>query len=115
MKRGNKRKFGREFNQRKAFLKGLLTALVVHGKITTTLARAKTLKTAADKLVTRAKLGTVAGRRLLLTQVGAVAAKKLVTDIAPKFAARSGGYTRIIKLGARPSDAAPVALIEFVS
>ncbi len=115
MKRGNKRTFGREMQQRKAFLKGLLTALVAHGKIKTTTARAKTLKTIADKAVTQAKRGTLASRRLLLRSVGADAAAKLSKEIAPKFTDRAGGYTRVIKLGRRGSDGSPVAIVEFVS
>jgi large subunit ribosomal protein L17 len=114
MKRGNQRTFGREMQQRKAFIKGLLTGLVEHGRIRTTLARAKTLKTEADKLVTRAKGNTLASRRLLARWVGPAAATKLFKDIAPGFAARHGGYTRIIKTGQRQSDGSPMALIEFV-
>src|SRR4030042_4229864 len=104
MKRGNKRVFGREMQQRKAFIKGLLTALISHGRIRTTVPRAKTLKTEADKLVTRAKKGTVTARRLVLMRVGPVAAKKLVDEIAPKFVDRHGGYTRGTQPGRRPSD-----------
>jgi large subunit ribosomal protein L17 len=115
MKRGNKRVFGREMQQRKAFIKSLLTALVSHGRIRTTVARAKTLKTEADKAVTSAKRGTLASRRLLLRRVGSVAAAKLAKDIAPKFADRHGGYTRVIRLGQRMSDGSEMALIEFVS
>ena len=115
MKRGNKRVFGREMQQRKAFIKSLLTALIAHGKIRTTTARAKTIKTEADKLVTMAKKGTVAGRRLLLRQVGVDAATKMFKEVAPKFADRAGGYTRVIKLGRRQSDGSPVAIVEFVS
>lgn len=115
MRRNAQRLFGREFNQRKAFLKSLLTGLIEHGKIRTTVARAKTLKQEADKLVTKAKKGTLHGRRLLLKQVGVKAADKLFKDVAPKFATRAGGYTRIIKLGQRTSDGAPMAVIEFVS
>lgn len=115
MKRGNQRVFGREPKQRKAFIKALLTSLVAHGRINTTVARAKTLKTEADKIVTRAKKGTLASRRLLLRQVGTTAAAKLATDIAPKFATRQGGYTRVIKLGQRQSDGSQMAIIEFVS
>ena len=114
MKRGNKRVFGREMQQRKAFLKGLLSSLVEHGRIRTTQARAKTLKVEADKVVTRAKKGTLASRRLLLRHVNAAAAAKLAKDIAPKFADRHGGYTRVIKLGRRMSDGSEMALIEFV-
>ncbi len=115
MKRGNKRTFGREMQQRKAFLKGLLTSLVSHGKIRTTTARAKTLKTIADKAVTQAKGGSLASRRLLLRSVGSAAAEKLSKEIAPKFADRAGGYTRVIKLGRRSSDGSPVAIVEFVA
>ena len=89
MKRGNKRVFGREMQQRKAFIKGLLTALIAHGKIRTTTARAKT-KTEADKLVTQAKRGTIAGRRLLMRKVGTEAATKMFKEVAPKFADRAG-------------------------
>ena len=115
MKRGNKRVFGREMQQRKAFIKGLLTALIMHGRIKTTLARAKTLKTEADKLVTRARMGTVASHRLLLRHVGTTAAAKLSKEIAPKFTGRAGGYTRVVSLGQRQSDGSPVAIIEFVA
>jgi large subunit ribosomal protein L17 len=114
MKRGNQRVFGREVQQRKAFVKGLLTALIQHGKIRTTEARAKTIKLEADKLVTRAKTGTLASRRLLLRSIGTEAAGKLFLEVAPKFATRNGGYTRVLKLGRRGSDAAPMAVLEFV-
>jgi large subunit ribosomal protein L17 len=115
MKRGNKRIFGREMQQRKAFLKGLLTALISHGRIRTTLPRAKTLKTEADKLVTRAKRGTIHSRRLLLRHVGTAAAAKLSTEVAPKFTDRQGGYTRVVRMGRRGSDGSEMAIIEFVS
>jgi len=92
-----------------------LTALIAHGRIRTTTARAKTLKSIADKAVTQAKRGTVASRRLLLRNVGADAAAKIAKEIAPKFADRPGGYTRVIKLGRRSSDGSPVAIVEFVS
>jgi len=114
MKRGNVRKFGRQFQQRNALIKGLLTSLVEHDRIRTTEARAKTLKVAADKLVTTAKKGTMASRRLLLRDVGTKAATKLFRDIAPRYAGRSGGYTRVLHMDARTSDAARMALIEFV-
>lgn len=114
MKRGNVRKFGREFQQRKALLKALLTSLVEHDRIRTTEARAKTLKRAADKLVTTAKKGTVASRRLLLRDIGTKAAAKLSREIAPRYADRHGGYTRVLHMEARTSDAARMALIEFV-
>ncbi len=115
MKRGNQRVFGREMQQRKAFIKGLLNSLITHGRIRTTVARAKAIKTEADKLVTRAKKGTMASQRILNGRVGTVAAAKLVKDIAPKFADRAGGYTRVVKLGRRQSDGSPLAIIEFVA
>ena len=115
MKRGNTTVFGREIQQRKAFTKSLLTALVAHGRIRTTVARAKMLKREADRMVTTAKKGTLHGRRLLLRRVGTEAAAKLFKDWAPKFASRAGGYTRLVKLGARQSDGSPMAIIEFVS
>ena len=115
MKRGTKRVFGREKQQRKAFLKALLTALVMHHRIRTTVARAKTLRTVADKAVTQAKRGSPASRRLLLRSVGTEAATKLVRDVAPKFADRAGGYTRVVKLNRRMSDGSPIAVVEFVA
>jgi large subunit ribosomal protein L17 len=114
MKRGNQRKFGRVARQRTALMKGLLTALVEHGRIRTTEARAKSLRVEADKLVTTAKAGTMHGRRLLGRRLGAKAATKLAKDIAPAMSARQGGYTRVLKLGRRSSDAAPMAIIEFI-
>ena len=114
MKRGSQPKFSREYAQRGALLKGLLSSLIEHGRITTTETRAKALRIEADKLVTTAKAGTMHGRRLLGRSIGAVAAKKLTVEIAPTFAARQGGYTRVLKLGRRTSDAAPMAIIEFV-
>lgn len=114
MKRGNQTIFGREKQQRTAFVKGLLTALVSHGHIRTTEARAKMLKREADKLVTVAKKGTLHSRRQLGMHLGAAAAGKLATDIAPKLSSRAGGYTRMVKLGRRTSDGSPMALIEFL-
>lgn len=109
------RKFGRERNQRRAFLRSLAVNLIVHGKIKTTTARAKELRPLIEKLVTRARAGDLAARRLLLARLGrAEAMQKLVTDIAPRYKERLGGYTRIIKLPARLSDGSPQALIEFV-
>ena len=115
MRRGNQRKFGRELQQRKAFITSLLSALVTHGKVKTTETRAKTMRVEADKLVTLAKRGTLHSRRLLVSRLGTPGATKMLADVAPKFTERHGGYTRVVKLGRRSSDAAPMALIEFVS
>lgn len=116
MKRGSKiKKFHRTHAQRKAFIKGLATGLIEHGRIETTLVRAKELHRLADKLVTRAKKQDIASRRLLARHLGPKAIKTLMDTVAPRFEERAGGYTRVVKLGQRPSDSAPMALIEFVA
>ncbi len=110
------RKFGREKNQRKAFVKGLVSSLIIHGKIETTEARAKEIRPFVDRLVTYAKDATVPSRRLALSKLynHDVEINKLWTEYAPKYATRNGGYTRIIKLAPRISDSAKMAIIEFV-
>lgn len=115
MRRGNKRKFGREKGQREALFKSLATSLIEHGRIKTTRAKAKTLSTHVDKLVTVAKKQTLASRRQLAEELGPKAVKKLASDIAPKFETRQGGYTRVIPLDRRMSDGAEMALIEFTA
>ena len=111
------RKFGRDKNQRNALLKGLAASLVEHGRIMTTEAKAKEIRPYVEKLVTKAKNPTLANRRLIVAGFynNESVATKLISDIAPKFAERAGGYTRIIKLALRKSDASPMAVIEFVS
>lgn len=110
------RKFGRSVNQRHALLKGLAASLIEHGSITTTEAKAKELRPSIEKMVTRAKNPTLAARRLLLSGFynNEAVVSKLIDDIAPRYTERPGGYTRIVKLAARKSDASPMALIEFV-
>jgi large subunit ribosomal protein L17 len=108
------RKFGREKKQRAALLMSLATSLIEREAITTTEAKAKELRPFVEKLVTRAKPGTIAARRVLVSRVGIAPAKKLVETLAPKYKERAGGYTRITKLPARKSDGAPLARIEFV-
>ena len=109
------RKFGRERNERRAFLRSLAVNLIAHGKIKTTVARAKELRPLIEKLVTRARGGLLADRRLLLSRLGRPEAmKKLMTEIAPRYQTRAGGYTRITKLPPRLADGSPQALIEFV-
>jgi large subunit ribosomal protein L17 len=112
-----KRKFGRSKTQRKALLNSLAFNLIVRGKIKTTLAKAKELRPFIEKLVTRAKVGSPAGRRLIISKLGGshkAEVKKLFEVIAPKYADKKGGYTRVLKLGVRKSDSAPMAIIEFV-
>ena|SRR3989344_6376033 len=114
MRRGKTRKFGLEKSERKALLKSLATALIDNGKIKTTRAKAKTLSSFTDRLVTKAKKGDVPARRMLLKSIGSKAVIKLIKEIAPKYTTRAGGYTRVIRLDRRKSDGAEMALIEFV-
>lgn len=113
MKRGNHRKFGREKIQREALYKSLATALIDHGKIKTTSAKAKSLSAFTDRLVTTAKKQNLASRRNLAKTFHPKTVKKLVDEIAPKLSDRHGGYTRVIRLGQRKSDGAEMSIIEF--
>lgn len=110
------RKFGREKGVRTALLRSLAIALIRDGKIQTTEAKAKELKKVIEPLVTKAKSGTQAAIRLIESRLGnnKTETRKLVKEIAPKYATVSGGYTRIIKLKARLLDSAKMAVIEFV-
>ncbi|MCR4330820.1 MAG: 50S ribosomal protein L17 [Patescibacteria group bacterium] len=109
------RKFGRTRDERRALMKSLALALVKHEKIKTTQAKAKELRPFVEKMVTRARRGDQAAQRLLVARLGSLSgAKKLIDEIAPRYKERSGGYTRIVKLPARTSDASSMAIIEFV-
>ncbi len=108
------RKLGRPSAQRKALIKSLATALILNGKIKTTEAKAKSLRPEFEKLITKAKTDTVHSKRLVSGLLHKDIAKKLFTEIAPRYASRHGGYTRIIKLGARKSDGAKMVYIEIV-
>ncbi|MDD5165013.1 MAG: 50S ribosomal protein L17 [Candidatus Pacebacteria bacterium] len=111
----NVRKFGREKTQRHALMRSLARNLIRDGRMVTTLAKAKETRPFVEKLVTTAKSATVASRRLLSTRLqGAPEVKKLVDVIAPKYAERKGGYTRIVRMPDRDLDNSPMALIEFV-
>lgn len=117
MRHGRKnRKFGRKANVRRGFIRSLAVALLTYEAIKTTEARAKELRPYIEKLVTKAKTGDVAARRLIRARLGnqETLANKLVDEIAPKYAERAGGYTRITKLPHRKGDASPMAIIEFV-
>lgn len=108
-------KLGLTAAHRKALLANQVCSLIEHQRIKTTLAKAKAVRPLAEKMVTLGKKGSLHARRTalaVLRQKGAV--KKLFEDIAPRSADRNGGYTRIVKLGARKSDSAPVAFIEWV-
>ena len=115
------RTLSRKSFQRKALLRDLITDLILNGRIETTLAKAKELKRLADKMVTLGKKNTLASRRQAAELIrfetdeeGKYALQKLFDEIAPKFANRNGGYTRLLKLGPRRGDATEMALIEFV-
>ena len=110
------RKFGRNRNQRKALLKGLMLALISHGKIETTEAKAKELRPFIEKMVTKANVGTLASRRLVISRLYNLTAEanNLIDNIAPKYKNVSGGYTRITKLPRRGGDASKMAIIEFI-
>lgn len=107
---------GRERGPRKALMRSLAESLILHGAITTTLAKAKALRGIVEPLVTIAKLaGTlIAERKLRQTLYTDGAVRKLLKEIAPKYAARQGGYTRIVKTGTRGNDHGDAARIEFV-
>ena len=109
------RKFGRNPAQRKALLRQLAVSMILHERITTTEAKAKTLRPIVEKLVTIARQDTHAHRHLIMTKIDhPLATAKLFEVIAPRFETTPGGYTRISKLEPRRGDAAPMALIDFV-
>jgi large subunit ribosomal protein L17 len=112
----NVRKFGRDKTQKRALLNSLALNLIVREKIKTTEPKAKELRPFIEKLITRAKGGNIATRRLIAAKLSnkGKEVKKLFDVIAPKYTDKKGGYTRILKLGARKSDGAKMAVIEFV-
>jgi large subunit ribosomal protein L17 len=109
-----KRVFSRTNKQRDALIIGLAKSLISHEKITTTEAKAKTLRPYVEKLITHSKKTTLGSVRLLRAQLGEDLAVKMVKVIAPQFKDRQGGYTRIRHLAPRVSDGARMAVIEFV-
>ncbi len=109
------KKFGRESGQRKALFRSLAESLILHGSIVTTTAKAKELKKVIEPLITKAKKhGPVDMEIIMKTLYTGKAVTKLVKEIAPRYAERKGGYTRIVKLGYRTNDSAETAKIEFV-
>ena len=109
------RKLSRYRDQRTALLRGLVSELIQHEKITTTLAKAKETRVAAEKLITHGKKGNLHHRRLALAQLpNKKTIEKVFDDVAIRYAERQGGYTRITKLGPRQGDAAQMAVIELV-
>ena len=109
------RKFGRERDQRRALLKGLATSLVEHGKIETTLPKAKDLVRYIEKLITKAKKGDLANRRRVIAGLSTQAAAfKLVDEIAPQLTGRVSGHVRVERTRVRKGDGAQMASIGFV-
>ena len=109
------RKLGRKTAHRKALMSNLASALITHKRIKTTDAKAKELRMYIEPLVTFAKKGDLHSRRQVLKKIKHKSiVRELFDNIAPTFSNRNGGYTRIIKLGFRDNDCAPISMIEFV-
>ena len=109
------KKLGRRYSHRRALFRNLVTELLRHGRITTTLPKAKAIKSIAEKMVTLGKRGDLHARRQSLAIIQSKdVVHQLFDTIASKSATRQGGYTRILKLGQRQGDAAPMAIIELV-
>ncbi len=115
MRHGNvNRKFGREGNQRRALLRSLARNLIIKGRIKTTEARAKEIRPMVEKMVTKGRSATLANRRALVAALGDVRVTNKLIKTAEGYQARAGGYLRIVKMGPRKGDAAPMVIIEFV-
>lgn len=109
------RKLGRTSDQRRAMLRAMVTYLLENGKIETTVTRAKEVRPLAEKMITLGKKNTLAAKRqafAFITKEAVV--KKTFDEIAPKYADRNGGYTRIIRIGPRRGDGAEMAIIELI-
>ncbi len=109
------KKLNRTSAHREAMFANMAASLIKHEQIVTTLPKAKALRPVVEKLVTLAKRGDLAARRMVISRMGdETQAKKLFDVLAPRYKARAGGYTRVLKAGFRHGDNAPVAVIEFV-
>ena len=109
------KKFNRDTKSRLALMRGLMTSLVEHGRIKTTVTKAKEVRRHIEKLVTLGKKGDVAARRLIISRINnQAAAGVIVDDISKRMSTRPGGYTRVIKIGRRPGDTTEMAFLEFV-
>lgn len=117
------RKLGRTADHRKAMLRNLATDVILHGKIETTEMKAKELRSVVDKMVTLGKRGDLHARRQAAAFIRNVVAdeatqqtvlQKLFNEVAPKYADRNGGYTRVVKTRVRRGDSAPMATVELV-
>lgn len=117
------RKFGRTTDHRKAMMRNLATSVILYGRVETTEAKAKDMRSVVDHLITLGKRGDLAARRQAAAYIRNVVAdektqetvlQKLFGEVASKYANRNGGYTRVVKTGVRRGDAAPMAFIELV-
>ena len=109
------RKLGRSTDHRKAMLRAMVTFLMENGKIETTVTRAKEVRSMAEKMITIAKAGDLHSKRQVYSYITKeTVAKKVMDEIAPKYADRNGGYPRIVKIGPRRGDAAEMAIIELI-
>ena len=109
------RKLGRDTAHRTAMPRAMVTFLLENGKIETTVTRAKEVRSLAEKMITIAKEDTLHNKRMVLSFITKESVSvKLFKEIAPKYADRNGGYTRIVKIGPRRGDAAEMAIIELV-
>ena len=110
------RKLGRTTSHRWAMLRNLVTSLLEHEKVKTTDAKAKELRPLAEKMIGLGKRGDLHARRQVLAVVRkAEVVRKLFDAISPRYQSRNGGYTRIVKLGFRPGDGAPVSIVELIT
>lgn len=113
--RSKRSNFHRRPGPRVALIRGMVYSLVDHGRIKTTLARAKEVRRHVEKAITLGKKSTLSSRRLLISRwPNESVVQKIVTDLRTRFATRPGGYTRIVKIGARPGDQSEMAFLEFV-
>ena len=109
------RKLGRPTAHRNAMLRGLVTYLLENGSVETTLARAKEVRSMAEKMITLGKKNTLASRRAALAYITKEdVVSKVFADLAPKYESRNGGYTQIYKMGPRRGDAAEMAIIKLI-
>lgn len=109
------RRLGRTSSHRKAMMRNLVTSLLDHEKITTTDAKAKELRSVADKMITLGKRGTLHARRQALSFIrDNRVTKKVFEELSPRYSERMGGYTRVVKVGPREGDNAPLSIIEMM-
>ena len=110
------RKLGRTSDHRKAMLRGMVTYLIENGQIETTVTRAKEVQAMAEKMITIAKDNSLHSKRQVYSYITKESvAKKMIEEVAPKYADRKGGYTRVIKTGPRRGEAAEMCIIELIA